>query len=129
MTSEDHGTAGPYTEYDNLPVLHAGEKDLPLLHPYGTVEVGGRYVTPGGGRLTVRRMASTSRSHWTTLVARPSSPQRRPPSSSGSVSLLRTLPARRVPSPRRCRGGGAALLRTTNRQHRAHHLRSGRTRH
>ncbi|MEU5662003.1 DUF6420 family protein [Streptomyces longwoodensis] len=55
MTSEDRGAADPYTEYDNLPVLHAREKDLPLLHPYGTVEVGGRYVTPGGGRLTVRK--------------------------------------------------------------------------
>ncbi|WP_411099002.1 DUF6420 family protein [Streptomyces sp. x-45] len=55
MTSEDRGAAGPYTEYDNLPALHAREKDLPLLHPYGTVEVGGRYVTPGGGRLTVRK--------------------------------------------------------------------------
>ncbi|MFJ7137985.1 DUF6420 family protein [Streptomyces fungicidicus] len=55
MTSEDRGAAGPYIEYDNLPVLHAREKDLPLLHPYGTVKVGGRYVTPGGGRLTVRK--------------------------------------------------------------------------
>ncbi|MGW0512405.1 DUF6420 family protein [Streptomyces olivaceoviridis] len=54
MTSEDRGAAGPYIEYDNLPVLHAREKDLPLLHPYGTMEVDGRYVTPGGGRLTVR---------------------------------------------------------------------------
>lgn len=55
MTSEDRGAAGPYIEYDNLPVLHVREEDLPLLHPYGTVEVGGRYVTPGGGRLTVRK--------------------------------------------------------------------------
>ncbi|MEU2269797.1 DUF6420 family protein [Streptomyces olindensis] len=54
MTSEHRGAAGPYTEYDNLPVLHATEANLPLLHPYGTVEVGGRYITPGGGRLTVR---------------------------------------------------------------------------
>ncbi|MEU1852896.1 DUF6420 family protein [Streptomyces sp. NPDC019990] len=28
MTSEDRGAAGPYTEYDNLPVLHAREKHL-----------------------------------------------------------------------------------------------------
>ncbi|MER5617566.1 DUF6420 family protein [Streptomyces sp. NPDC002215] len=53
MTSEHRGAAGPYTEYDNLPVLHATETGLPLLHPYAAVAVG-RYVTPGGGRLTVR---------------------------------------------------------------------------
>ncbi|MFC8208806.1 DUF6420 family protein [[Kitasatospora] papulosa] len=55
MTTEDRGAAGPYTEYDNLPVLHAREAGLPLLHPYGTVAVSGRYVTPGGGRLTVKK--------------------------------------------------------------------------
>ncbi|MFE9454091.1 DUF6420 family protein [Streptomyces sp. NPDC006739] len=55
MTSEHRGAVGAYIAYDNLPVLDATEKDLPLLHPYGTVEVGGRYVTPGGGRLTVRK--------------------------------------------------------------------------
>ncbi|AQW50731.1 DUF6420 family protein [Streptomyces violaceusniger] len=55
MTSEHRGGAGPYIEYGNLPVLHATETDLPLLHPYGAVAVGGRYVTPGGGRLTVRK--------------------------------------------------------------------------
>lgn len=48
MTSEDRGAAAPYTEYDNLSVLHVRERDPPLLHPYGTVEVGGRYITPAG---------------------------------------------------------------------------------
>lgn len=52
MTIERRGAAGPYAEYDNLPVLHATETSLPLLHPYGTVAPG-RYVTPGGGRLTI----------------------------------------------------------------------------
>jgi hypothetical protein len=37
MTSEHRGAAGPYVECDDLPVLHATEKDLPLLHPYGMV--------------------------------------------------------------------------------------------
>jgi hypothetical protein len=55
MTTEDRGAAGPYIEYDGLPVLHGSEVKLPLIHPYGTVEVGGRYVTPGGGRLTIRK--------------------------------------------------------------------------
>ncbi|MGW2748947.1 DUF6420 family protein [Streptomyces sp. NPDC001450] len=46
------GAAGPYVEYDGLPVLHATETGLPLLHPYGPVSPG-RYITPGGGRLTI----------------------------------------------------------------------------
>ncbi|MFD3700033.1 DUF6420 family protein [Streptomyces sp. NPDC058646] len=54
MTTEHRGVAGPYTEYDGLPALHATETDLPLLHPYGPVPEDGRCVTPGGGRLTVR---------------------------------------------------------------------------
>ncbi|MET9562513.1 DUF6420 family protein [Streptomyces tauricus] len=53
MTTEDRGVAGPYTAYDGLPALHATETDLPLIHPYGPVAPG-RYVTPGGGRLTIR---------------------------------------------------------------------------
>ncbi|MEU9485893.1 DUF6420 family protein [Streptomyces decoyicus] len=53
MTIEHRGAAGPYTQYDHLPGLHATETGLPLLHPYATVAAG-RYVTPGGGRLTVR---------------------------------------------------------------------------
>ncbi|MEU7206081.1 DUF6420 family protein [Streptomyces sp. NPDC045470] len=54
MTTDEHrGLAGPYTEYDGLPALHATEARLPLLHPYADAAVG-RYVTPGGGRLTVR---------------------------------------------------------------------------
>ncbi|MCY0953073.1 DUF6420 family protein [Streptomyces sp. H27-S2] len=50
--SPRRGAAGPYTEYDGLPVLHATETGLPLLHPYGPVPEG-RCVPPGGGRLTV----------------------------------------------------------------------------
>jgi len=53
MTTEHRGIAGPYTAYDGLPVLHAVDKDLPLIHPYAPVTPG-RYVTPGGGRLTIR---------------------------------------------------------------------------
>ncbi|MDT0395090.1 MULTISPECIES: DUF6420 family protein [Streptomyces] len=29
------------------------DKDLPLIHPYAPVAPG-RYITPGGGRLTIR---------------------------------------------------------------------------
>ncbi|MEV0957921.1 DUF6420 family protein [Streptomyces sp. NPDC049951] len=61
MTTEHRGLAGPYTEYDGLPVLHATEVKLPLVHPYAPVAVG-RYVAPGGGRLTVRK-AETSAAH------------------------------------------------------------------
>ncbi|MGW1437664.1 DUF6420 family protein [Streptomyces griseus] len=53
MAIEHNGIAGPYFEYDGLPALHAVDKDLPLIHPYGPVTPG-RYVTPGGGRLTIR---------------------------------------------------------------------------
>ncbi|KWT63538.1 hypothetical protein ADL21_02365 [Streptomyces albus subsp. albus] len=53
-SDERRGLGGPYTEYDGLPVLHVTEIRLPLLHPYADVAVG-RYVTPGGGRLTVRQ--------------------------------------------------------------------------
>ncbi|SEE59414.1 hypothetical protein SAMN04490357_7695 [Streptomyces misionensis] len=52
--TEDRGAAGPYIEYDGLPVLHGSEVKLPLIHPYAPVEAG-RYVTPGGGRLTIRK--------------------------------------------------------------------------
>lgn len=47
MTSEDRGAAAPYTECDNLSVLHVRERN-PLLHPYGTVEVGGPLHHTGG---------------------------------------------------------------------------------
>jgi hypothetical protein len=53
MAIEHNGIAGPYFEYDGLPVLHVVDKDLPLIHPYAPVTPG-RYVTPGGGRLTIR---------------------------------------------------------------------------
>lgn len=52
--TEDRGAAGPYVEYDGLPVLHGTEVKLPLIHPYDPVEAG-RYITPGGGRLTIRK--------------------------------------------------------------------------
>ncbi|GGY71346.1 hypothetical protein GCM10010363_60790 [Streptomyces omiyaensis] len=55
MTTEDHGAAGPYIEYDGLPVLHGTEVKLPLIHPYAPVPASGRYITPGGGRLTIRK--------------------------------------------------------------------------
>ncbi|MFF8414668.1 DUF6420 family protein [Streptomyces omiyaensis] len=53
--TEDRGVAGPYIEYDGLPVLHGTEVKLPLIHPYAPVPASGRYVTPGGGRLTIRK--------------------------------------------------------------------------
>ncbi|EGX54624.1 MULTISPECIES: DUF6420 family protein [Streptomyces] len=52
MTTEHNGIAGPYTEYDGLPALHAVDTALPLIHPYASVAPG-RYVTPGGGRITI----------------------------------------------------------------------------
>ena len=45
-------SAFPGTQTD-LPALHARDKDLSPIHPYGPVTPG-RYVTPGGGRLTIR---------------------------------------------------------------------------
>ncbi|MEW2577673.1 DUF6420 family protein [Streptomyces syringium] len=59
MTTEHRGAAGPYTEYDGLPVLHATEVKLPLIHPYALVTAG-RYVTPGGGRLTIPNAAKNA---------------------------------------------------------------------
>ncbi|NED35827.1 DUF6420 family protein [Streptomyces sp. SID8499] len=53
MATEHNGIAGPYFEYDGLPAQHVVDKDLPLIHPYGPVTPG-RYLTPGGGRLTIR---------------------------------------------------------------------------
>ncbi|AIV38994.1 DUF6420 family protein [Streptomyces sp. CCM_MD2014] len=53
MAIEHNGSAGPYFEYDGLPAQHVVDKDLPLIHPYGPVTPG-RYLTPGGGRLTIR---------------------------------------------------------------------------
>ncbi|MET7810530.1 DUF6420 family protein [Streptomyces sp. NPDC005395] len=53
MAIEHNGIAGPYFEYDGLPAQHVVDKDLPLIHPYGPVTPG-RYLTPGGGRLTIR---------------------------------------------------------------------------
>ncbi|MEU3279219.1 DUF6420 family protein [Streptomyces antibioticus] len=53
MAIEHNGIAGPYVEYDGLPAQHVVDKDLPRIHPYGPVAPG-RYLTPGGGRLTVR---------------------------------------------------------------------------
>ncbi|CAM5671267.1 MULTISPECIES: DUF6420 family protein [Streptomyces] len=57
--TEDRGAAGPYIEYDGLPALHGSEVKLPLIHPYAPVEAG-RYVTPGGGRLTIRKSETNS---------------------------------------------------------------------
>ncbi|MGW0335511.1 DUF6420 family protein [Streptomyces sp. NPDC003011] len=59
----DHGMAGPYVEYDGLPVLRASETGVPLIHPYGPVACG-RYITPGGGRLTIE---ATGTHHRITL--------------------------------------------------------------
>ncbi|MEU9384578.1 DUF6420 family protein [Streptomyces sp. NPDC048279] len=53
MAIEHNGIAGPYLDYDGLPAKHVVDKDLPLIHPYAPVTPG-RYLTPGGGRLTIR---------------------------------------------------------------------------
>ncbi|MFF7146268.1 DUF6420 family protein [Streptomyces nodosus] len=58
--AEDRGAAGPYIEYDGLPVLHGRETGLPLAHPYGPLDAE-RSLTPGGGRLTVQRTAAHHR--------------------------------------------------------------------
>ncbi|MFF8444170.1 DUF6420 family protein [Streptomyces californicus] len=50
--SEDRGVSGPHVEYDGLPVLRGAEVKLPLTHPHAPVEAG-RFITPGGGRLTI----------------------------------------------------------------------------
>ncbi|MFB8241027.1 DUF6420 family protein [Kitasatospora purpeofusca] len=52
MDSTDLGALGPYDQFDGLAPLHARERGLPRLHPYGPVGPG-RAVTPGGGRLTL----------------------------------------------------------------------------
>ncbi|MEU1352127.1 DUF6420 family protein [Streptomyces sp. NPDC005795] len=57
--TEDRGAAGPYIQYDGLPVLHGSEVKLPLIHPYAPVEAG-RYIPPGGGRLTIRKSERNS---------------------------------------------------------------------
>ncbi|MGW1037849.1 DUF6420 family protein [Streptomyces antibioticus] len=60
--SEDRGAAGPYVAYDGLPALHGSEIKLPLIHPYTVTVEAGRYITPGGGRLTIRK-AETRAAH------------------------------------------------------------------
>ncbi|MEU9595034.1 DUF6420 family protein [Streptomyces sp. NPDC048193] len=63
MTDDHRGAAGPYIPYDGLPPLHKTETDLPRLHPYDAVSPG-RYITPGGGRLTIE---TTTAHHQITL--------------------------------------------------------------
>ena len=66
MTAQptDRVDAGPYTAFDGLPPLHARETALPRIHPYDDV-VPGRYITPGGGRLTIEK--TTGAHHRITL--------------------------------------------------------------
>lgn len=52
--STDHGAAGPYIGFDGLPPLHAREIGLPRMHPYDEAATG-RYLTPAGGRLTIKK--------------------------------------------------------------------------
>ncbi|MFH9390339.1 DUF6420 family protein [Streptomyces albidoflavus] len=54
--------AGPYTRFDGLPPLDHRELSLPRVHPYDTAAPG-RYITPGGGRLTIE--TSTAHHHIT----------------------------------------------------------------
>ncbi|WP_306191425.1 DUF6420 family protein [Streptomyces sp. MK5] len=96
--TEDRGAAGPYIEYDGLPVLHGRETGLPLAHPYGPLDAE-RSLTPGGGRLTVQRTAAHHRITLTTSAV----PLRRP--------RRRTLPELRSNSgpPSRSDGASASL--------------------
>lgn len=61
--ADRQGAAGPYIAYDGLPPLRSTETDLPLLHPYGPIAPG-RYLTPGGGRITIE---TTSAHHKVTV--------------------------------------------------------------
>ncbi|MFE4658242.1 DUF6420 family protein [Streptomyces hydrogenans] len=54
MSRQESSAAGPYFEYDSLPALHGTEPELPRLHPYEEITPG-RYITPGGGRLTTEK--------------------------------------------------------------------------
>ncbi|MGW0538555.1 DUF6420 family protein [Streptomyces sp. NPDC003032] len=47
------GPQHPCVAYDGLPALRRPETSLPLAHPYEPARPG-RFVTPGGGRLTIR---------------------------------------------------------------------------
>ncbi|MFE4177125.1 DUF6420 family protein [Streptomyces sp. NPDC056909] len=58
--STDNGAAGPYIAFDGLPPLHRRESALPRIHPYDDVAPG-RYLTPGGGRLTVEKSTTHHR--------------------------------------------------------------------
>ncbi|MBL3806608.1 DUF6420 family protein [Streptomyces diastaticus] len=51
-TENDQQGMGPYVRFNGLPPLHRRELDLPRIHPYEDVAQG-RYLTPGGGRLTI----------------------------------------------------------------------------
>jgi hypothetical protein len=53
----DNGLAGPYTSFDGLPPLHSRDLALPRIHPYDEAAPG-RYLTPGGGRLTIESAGS-----------------------------------------------------------------------
>ncbi|MGV9567314.1 DUF6420 family protein [Streptomyces sp. NPDC003480] len=57
------GRRRPVHPYDGLPPLHKTETDLPRLHPYDPVSPG-RYITRGGGRLTIE---TTTAHHQITL--------------------------------------------------------------
>lgn len=118
--TEDRGAAGPYIEYDGLPVLHGSEVKLPLIHPYTPVEAG-RYVTPGGGRLTIRKSERNSAHLRITLdhlgcpaQCTPPEGRRLPAARPGRGGLLRPC---RVPPPSGVLGRGDALLRGAHRQH------------
>ena len=60
----DSGAAGPYIQFDGLPPLRRREIALPRIHPYDEAAPG-RYLTPGGGRLTIEE--STGAHHRITL--------------------------------------------------------------
>lgn len=63
--STDNAMAGPYIAFDGLPPLRGKETALPRLHPYN--EAAGRYLTPGGGRLTIE----TATTHHRIALDRP----------------------------------------------------------
>lgn len=77
---------GPYIEYDGLPVLHGAEVELPLIHPYALVKAG-RYVTPGGGRLTIRK-AERNAAHPRITLDHLGSPAQRTPEKDAAFRRL-----------------------------------------
>ncbi|MGW4232218.1 DUF6420 family protein [Streptomyces sp. NPDC004980] len=113
---EDRGAAGPYIEYDGLPVLHGSEVKLPLIHPYAPMEAG-RYVTRRRTpdhpqeREELRPSADHAGSPRLPRTVHPAEGRRLPAARPGRRGLLRPC---RVSTPSGVLGRGDALLRGTS---------------